>query len=137
MSLPFTSQDALCAAMIVTACADGALNSTEARTVKHNIDVLPIFTGYEPGRFDEIAAIVENMLNEDDGIDQLLELLEQALPEKLSETVYALCCDVAASDGVLEQAELRLLEMVADRMDIDTLFRGAIQRGAAARWVRA
>lgn len=137
MSVLFTPQDALCAAMIVTACADDDLNARESDTVRAMIALLPVFEGFEAHRFDEIKAIVGGMLDDEDGIDQLLDLLEQELSQLQAETAYALCCDVAAADGHLTQEELELLEMIADRLGVDTLIRGAIQRATRARWSRS
>ena len=63
----------------------------------------------------------------------LFGLVRENLPEKLWETAYALACDVAAADGKLEEAELRLLEEIRYELNIDRLHAAAIERGARAR----
>jgi tellurite resistance protein len=58
------------------------------------------------------------------------------MPDRLNETAYALACDVAAADGTLEEAELRLLEEIRYELDLDRLHAAAIERGARARHVK-
>ncbi|MBI4046770.1 MAG: cytoplasmic protein, partial [Devosia nanyangense] len=57
-----------------------------------------------------------------------------ALPRRLQDTAYALAVEIAASDLRLEQEELRYLEMVRDRLDIDRLTTAAIEASARARY---
>ena len=45
-------------------------------------------------------------------------------------------CDVAAADGTLDEAELRLLEEIRYELDLDRLHAAAIERGARARHVK-
>ena len=44
-----------------------------------------------------------------------------AIPKRLHDTAYALAVEVAAVDLRLEQEELRFLEMIRDRLDLDRL----------------
>lgn len=136
MTLPFNPQDALVATMILTAAADEAMNDREETAVVAIIGLMPVFAGFDRPRFGQISAIVVEMLREEDGIDQILTLVDEALPERLKETAYALACDVAASDGALAQEELRLLEMIRHRLRVGRLPAAAIERGARARFAR-
>lgn len=136
MTLPFTPQDALVATMVVTAAADEAMSTREETAVVAIIGLMPVFADFNRHRFGEISAIVVEMLREDDGIDQILTLVDEALPERLHETAYALACDVAASDGTIAQEELRLLEMIRHRLHVGRLPAAAIERGARARFAR-
>ena len=63
----------------------------------------------------------------------LLRLVHEALPDKLHETAYAIACDIVAADLSASQEELRLLEMLRHRLDVDRLAAAAIERGARAR----
>ena len=76
------------------------------------------------------------MFEEEDGLDALFGLVRDSLPENLSETAYALACDVAACDGRLLEAELRLLEEIRHELNIDRIHAAAIERGARARHQR-
>ena len=76
-------------------------------------------------------------MEQEDGLDALFGLIRDNLPDRLFETAYALACDVAAADGQLYEAELRLLEEIRYELDIDRLHAAAIERGARARHLRA
>ena len=56
------------------------------------------------------------------------------LPVKLHETAYAIACDLVAADGEVTQEELRLLELIRHRLNVDRLTAAAIERGARARF---
>ena len=73
------------------------------------------------------------MFAEEEGLDALFGLIRENLPERLFETAYALACDVAASDGLLGDSELRLLEEMRHELNIDRLHAAAIERGSRAR----
>ena len=56
------------------------------------------------------------------------------LPEGLYDTAYSLAVEVAAADLHVEQEELRLLQILRDRLGLDKLTCAAIERGAMARY---
>ncbi len=136
MSAPFTAQDALVAAMVVTAAADTNMTNAERDTVAGIVALLPVFRGFPEGRFGQISDVVVGMLAEEDGIEQLMTLLDDVLPERLRATAYALACDVAAADGEAAVEELRLLEIMRHRLGVGRLTAAAIERGARARYTR-
>ena len=63
----------------------------------------------------------------------MLGIIAQSVPVKLRETAYALACDVAAADLHAKEEELRVLEILRHRLDIDRLAAAAIERGVRAR----
>jgi tellurite resistance protein len=80
-----------------------------------------------------ISKTVFDLFEQEDGLDALFGLIRENLPERLFETAYALACDVAAADGTLGEAELRLLEEIRYELNLDRLHAAAIERGARAR----
>ena len=60
-----------------------------------------------------------------------------AIPKRLLDTAYALGVEVAVVDLQLPQEELRLLEMIRDRLDVDRLVTAAIEAAARARMRKA
>ena len=76
---------------------------------------------------------IDELFDQEDGLDALFGLMRDNLPERLFETAYALACDVAAADGTLRETELRLLEEIRYELNIDRLHAAAIERGARAR----
>ena len=55
------------------------------------------------------------------------------MPHRLRDTAYAMAVEVAAADLHVEQEELRFLQMLRDRLNLDKLAVAAIERGARAR----
>jgi hypothetical protein len=56
-----------------------------------------------------------------------------ALPKRLQDTAYSLVVEITAVDLQLTQEELRFLELVRDKMDLDRLVTAAIETAARAR----
>ncbi|BBK30052.1 tellurite resistance protein TerB [Stella humosa] len=132
-----TPQDALIYTMVMVAAADSDMTDPEVSTIGEIVSHLPIFQNFEQGRLPRTAAACAEIMQQDDGLDVALDQIKAALPAKLRETAYALACDVVAADTKASQEELRLLEMIRHRLDVDRLTAAAIERGARARYARA
>jgi tellurite resistance protein len=129
----FTPQDALVAIMVTVSISDETIRTAELVAIERQVNHLPIFADYDADRIRIVAQTVYRLMEDDDGLDVLFAMVEDALPERLNETAYALACDVAAADGRLGQSELRLLEEVREELNLDRLHAAAIERGASAR----
>jgi tellurite resistance protein len=81
----------------------------------------------------QLAEDCAEILGQKNGLDAVIEVVAGSLPEHLRETAYALACDIAATDGRLNPEEIRLLEFLRHRLDVDRLTAAAIERGARAR----
>ena len=130
---PLSPQDALVAVMIAVSFSDEQVRTSELVTITQIVNHLPAFAAYDADRIAQVSRTVLDLFAEEDGLDALFGLVRGALPAKLHETAYALACDVAAADGRLREAELRLLEEIRYELDIDRLHAAAIERGARAR----
>ena len=119
--------------MVLVSASDGEMTDAELVTIGDVVTQLPVFADFDVDSLASIAASCTDLLQEDDGLDTALALINQGLPEKLRETAYALACDVAAADGSLSQEELRLLEMIRHELQVGRLVAAAIERGASAR----
>jgi tellurite resistance protein len=126
-------QDALVALMIAVSVSDENIRTSELVTIERIVNHLPVFAGYDSDRLSIVSQIVFDLFEEEDGLDALFGLIIDALPEQLFETGYALACDVAAADGLLQQTELQMLLEVRYQFNIDRLHAAAIERGARAR----
>jgi tellurite resistance protein len=134
---PISPQDALVAVTFVTAIADERMSEKEYREILASLNILPVFAGYDPDRIDGLSDTVQAFLDEENGLDDLIGLVESVLPDHLYETAYALACDVAAADGSVALGEMRLLEELRQGLGLDRLNAAAIERGARARHMRA
>ncbi|MGR3541052.1 MAG: tellurite resistance TerB family protein [Hasllibacter sp.] len=130
---PLTAQDALVAVMIAVSAADENVRTAELVTIEQIVNHLPAFAGYDEGRIAQVSRTVFDLFSEEEGLDALFGLIRAALPERLHETAYVLACDVAAADGKLRDAELRLLEEMRYELSLDRLHAAAIERAARAR----
>lgn len=126
-------QDALVASMIITSAADNDVSESEMREISAIIGILPAFRAYDTDRLRLVAASVIELIQDENGLDTLLRMIRDALPERLRETAYALACDVAAADGKVEPEEARLLEMMRYGLELDRLIAAGIERGSRAR----
>ncbi len=132
---PLTPQDCLIAVMVAVSASDQNIRTSELVTIEAVVNYLPMFADYDADRIKSVSQTVFDLFAVEDGLDALFGLLRESLPEKLNETAYALACDVAAADGTLREAELRLLEEIRYELSIDRLHAAAIERGARARYM--
>lgn len=134
-SLPpsFSPQDALVAVMIAESASDEDITNSELLSITRIVDHMPIFANYDGTRITQVAQVVFDLFEEEDGLDALFGIVREALPEALYETAYAMACDVAAADGRLHQGELEFMAEIRYELNIDRLHGAAIERGARAR----
>lgn len=124
------------ALMITISASDEDIRTAELVKIEAAIELLPIFADYDPDRLQVVTQTVFDLLEQEEGLDALFGLIRDGLPERLYETGYALACDVAAADGTLGEAELRLLEEIRYELTLDRLHAAAIERGARARHLK-
>lgn len=136
MTAVLSPQDALIAVMVGTSVVDAKQSDAELLTIEAEINSLPAFADYDHSRIPGINSLVKELFDEDDGIDALIGLVKEALPERFNETAYALACDIAAADGKVNMSELRFLEIVRHDLKVGRLASAAIERGARARHQR-
>jgi len=126
--------DALVYLMVTMSAADTSMTDAELAQIGNIIRTLPVFKGFDQERLVEVAGKCQQILQNDDGLDEILDIVHNALPERLYDTAYALAVDVAAADLHVEQEELRFLQMLRDRLELDKLTVAAIERAAKARF---
>jgi len=129
-----SSQDCLVAIMIAVSASDENILTSELITIQSIVNHLPIFSAYDVDRIKTVAAIVLDLLSEEDGLDALFGLIRDGLPDGLNETAYAVACDVAAADGKMGQEELRMLQEIRYELNVDRLHGAAIETAARARF---
>ncbi|MFZ5610486.1 MAG: tellurite resistance TerB family protein [Pseudomonadota bacterium] len=120
--------------MVVVAGVDRDLSDSELKRIGQIVRNMAIFEGYNHEMLVPAAEDCAQILNEDGGLEAVLALVYGALPDHVLETGYAIACDVAAVDGALSQEELRVLEMIRHKFQIDRLVGAAIERATAVRY---
>ena len=129
-----SAQEALVGAMVVMSACDGQMTDAELATMSRLVKELPVFSDFHVSGIETVTEIVLNLLGDTDGLDEVVALIRDALPQRLRETAYLLACEVAAADGEATQEELQFLQDFRLAMDIDRLIAGAIERAARARY---
>ena len=132
-SLSLTPQDALLATMIACSAADQNMRTAELVAIQALLNHLPIFAGYDGDRVSRVTKTVFELFEDEDGLDALFGLIRDALPERLTNTAYALACDVVTADRHHSQVELRMLEEMREALQIDPLHAAAIEWSARVR----
>ena len=125
---------ALIYVMVLMSAADSDMTDRELFTMGEIVRTLPIFRDYNADLLPKAAEDCAEMLAQGGGLDAVLETVKNALPDHLRVTAYALACDVAAVEGQLKKEEVKLLEFLRHKLDIDRLTAAAIERGARARY---
>lgn len=128
---------ALIYTMVLVSASDRRMPDAELRKIGEIIGGLPVFEDYNKDLLPKTAASCADLLDDDEGLDKALQLIDAALPAKLREIAYALACDVAAADQEVTEEEARMLELIRYRLKIDRLIAAAIERGARARFSKA
>jgi len=135
--MSLSPQDALIYLMVVTSAADTDITAAELDRVGSLVDRLPVFNGYDRNQLSEVAGQCVEMMGKVDDLEKVLDVVLEALPERLHDTAYAVAVEIAAVDLELEQEELRWLEMIRDRLSLDRLTTAAIEVAARARLRKA
>ena len=135
--MTFSTQEALIHLMVVAATSDAAVSDRELEVIGSLVRRLPVFDGFDREQLGQVAAEAIDLIKDSSDIEKVLDMILAAIPERLRDTAYALAVDVAAVDLQLSQEELRLLEMIRDKLDLDSLVSAAIETAARARLRRA
>ena len=133
MAKVISHHDALIYAMVTMSAVDRTMTDAELARIGNIVNNLPVFDDFDANKLVQTAEDCGEILSADGGLDAVLELIAQSVPPKLYETAYALAVEVAAADLAVGQEELRLLEMIQDKLRIDALTKAGIERGARAR----
>lgn len=126
-------ETALVYIMVTCAASDGEMTESELTRMTGLVGYMPAFRDYNIERLRADTDTCVQLLQSDEGLDAVVGLVAEAIPDSHYDLIYALACEVAASDGTLTQSELRLLELIRHQLEVDRLTAAAIERGIAAR----
>jgi tellurite resistance protein len=126
--------EALIYAMVTLSAADRTMTDRELKKIGDIVQTLPVFAEFDRGQLIAMAENCGTLLQAEDGLDRILDIIATSLAPRLHETAYALAVEVAAADLHVEQEELRFLQMLRDRLELDKLVVAAIERSARIRY---
>jgi tellurite resistance protein len=125
---------ALIYTMVIVSAADSELPDAELRIIGDIVRDLPVFRDFDESELPRVLNDCTELMSREDGLEETLKAIKAALPAKLRETAYAIACDLVASDGEASQEELRIIELIRHRLNLERLVAAAIERGARARF---
>jgi tellurite resistance protein len=125
---------ALVYVMVVVSASDGNMSESELRTIGDIVRTLPVFGDFDHHRLLSASRECAEILQEPDGLDAVLGLIRDALPESLRETAYWLALEVALTDAHVNLQEVRIVELLRRSLSIDRLVAAALDRAAEARY---
>src|SRR5690606_37302996 len=113
--------EALIYTMVLASAADRDMTDNELRSIGEIVRYLPVFRGFDNDQITRIAGSCAEVLAGADGLEDAVLFIRDNLPDHLRETAYAIACDVVAADGRANQEELRMLEILRHRLDLNRL----------------
>jgi len=135
--MPLSPQDALIYLMVIAASSDSTMSEAELQRIETLVGQLPVFDSSDRAGLSRVANNCVDLINSSSDIEGVLDLAIAAIPARLQDTAYALVVEIAAADLTLPQEELRFLEMIRDKLDLDRLVTAAIEVAARARYRHA
>src|ERR1700751_5974948 len=109
---------ALIYTMVIVSAADSEMPDAELRILGDIVGELPIFRDFDRVELPGVLRDCTDLIGRDNGLEETLKTIKEALPAKLRETAYAIACDLVAADGEATQEELGTLEMIVHRLSI-------------------
>lgn len=128
---------ALIYVMVVVAASDGVMSDKELEAIGRRTRTLPVFRDFDSERLVQVAQECAAILQEDDGLNAVLGLVREALPEHLRETAYYLALEMALTDKHVKLEEIRVIERLRHALGLEKLIAAALERGARARYQTA
>jgi tellurite resistance protein len=125
---------ALIYTMVIVSAAESDMPDAELRLIGDIVGDLPVFRDFDQRELPSVLNDCTELISRENGLEQTLRVIKAALPAKLRETAYAIACDLVASHGEAGQEELRVLELLRHRLNLEPLIAAAIERGARARF---
>lgn len=125
---------ALVYTMVIIAAADGSMSEKELKIIGELTKSLPSFIGFDHGRLLAVCQECAQIFQEPDGADAVMGLIDEGLPDVLHETAYWVALEVALADRRIALEEIRMLDVLRRRLEIDKLTAAAIERGARAKY---
>lgn len=123
--------------MVMMSAADSTMNDMELARMGRLVQFLPVFEHFDQNEMLPTTRRCSALLAEPEGLDVVLEIVKDSVPERLYDTAYSIAVEIASADYSIRNEEIRMLQLVRDRLNLDKLTCAAIERSAIARYKRA
>lgn len=126
-------EEALIYAMVTASAVDRSISTDELARIGTIVKELPPFARFDSDWLVKEAQDCGKLLARPNGLTTVLELIHRSLPPHLRETAYVLVAEVVATDLRVGSEEIRFLDMLGGKLEIDKLVCAALERAARAR----
>lgn len=128
-----TPQEALIYLMVMVSASDRQMTDPELSRIGAIVRTLPAFRGFDQARTLEVARDCQQWLQREDGFQEILAAAAEAIPQAAHDTAYALAVDIAVADLQVEPEEVRMLQILRERLNVDRATVSAVERAAKVR----
>lgn len=128
-----TVQEALIYLMVVVSASDRDMTDSELEKIGSAVRTLPVFEGFDPARTLSVAQECQRLVQQDNGLSTVLAIVGNTLPARLRDTAYALAVEVVAADLLERLEELRVLQLLRQKLEIDPDTAHAVETTVRAR----
>ena len=127
-------QEALVHLMVIISASDREMADPELSGIGALARTLPVFEGFEPHRLLAVAQKTQQWLQRENGLSEILDAVRDTVPVELHPTAYLIAVEVAVVDLHVDPAEVRLLHILRDRLDLDRATVEAIEQVVRLRY---
>ncbi len=131
--MSLSPQEALVYIMVMVSASDRRMSDEELGRIGSVVRNLPIFRGFTQDALPFVCGQCADALDNDNGMNNVLDLIAETIPPKLRDTAYAVAVEVAAADLDIRPEEVRILELLRGRLKVNKLTSAAIELAAQAR----
>lgn len=129
-----STQEAIVFLMVITSASDRDMTDAELARIGQVVRTWPVFEDFDEHRLIEVAQDCQRRLHEPEGLEGVLAKMRRSIPDRLHDTAYAAAFEVAVVDLEMRLEEVRVLQLVRQHLDVDSLTVAAIERAAKARY---
>ena len=112
-----SKEEAFAAVALAAVAADGYISEEEGRGIITGLARMKLFENYNPNKmgsmFNKLIGIIKNQ-----GIESLITLSKETLPQEIRETAFAVATDLALADGTLDKSEKDILTKIQQTLEV-------------------
>jgi len=112
-----SKEEAFAAVSLVAIAADGVITEEEARGMFVQFYRMRTFAGFNDNQMSSMLNKLVNIIKKQ-GLDALVGLAKESLPENMRATAFAVATDLALADGDIAEEEKQLLTKVQQSLGI-------------------
>ena len=116
-NVKLSKEEAFVAVSLVSVAADGVITEEEARGLFVQLYRMKMFSGYNDNQMSSIFNKLINIIKKK-GMDSLVVMAKESLPEDMKATAFAVATDLALADGEIAGEEKKLLTKIQQSLGI-------------------